>query len=127
MFCQFKAFASAAVGASLEEEVEDVQPSGDSSTGNQNLYEVIGTLSDELNEKPSWISEIIPVSLCSTYKCVLSVCIPSLHDIPSLRDVPFHCIEIQETRCITVLGYAHHGKKSLGENISVMMAMKLHS
>ena len=64
-FCQFKAFASAVVGASLEEEVEDVQPSGDSSTGNQNLYEVIGTLSDELNEKPSWISEIIPVSLCS--------------------------------------------------------------
>ena len=53
------------VGASLEEDVEDVQPPGDSSIGSQNLYEVIGTLSDELNEKPSWISEIILVSLCS--------------------------------------------------------------
>ena len=58
------------VGASLEEEVEDAQPSGDGSIGNQNLYEVIGTLSDELNEKPNWISEIIPVSLCCTKVCV---------------------------------------------------------
>ena len=52
------------VGASLEEEVEDIQPSGDSSIGSQNLYEVIGTLSDDTNEKPKWISEIIPVSVC---------------------------------------------------------------
>ena len=64
-FCIVKAFASAVVGASLEEEVEDVQPPGDSSTANQNLYEVIGTLSDQTNEKPSWISEIIPVSSCT--------------------------------------------------------------
>lgn len=58
-----KAFASAAVGASLEEEQEDVQPPGDGSAAHQNLYEVIGTLSDETNEKPTWISEIIPVRL----------------------------------------------------------------
>ena len=62
-----KAFASAVVGASLEEEPEDVQPAGDSSTGAQNVYEVIGTLSDEANEKPSWISEIIPVSYLSGF------------------------------------------------------------
>lgn len=49
------------VGASLEDEPEDVQPPGDNSAS-QNLYEVIGTLSDQANEKPSWISEIIPVS-----------------------------------------------------------------
>ena len=52
------------VGASLEEDVEDIQPSGDSSAGNQNVYEVIGTLSDDTTEKPNWISEIIPVSVC---------------------------------------------------------------
>lgn len=52
------------VGASLEEEPEDVPPPGDSSAANQNFYEVIGTLSDEASEKPSWISEIIPVSFC---------------------------------------------------------------
>lgn len=61
VYCIAKAFASAVVGASLEEEPEDVQPPGDNPAEPQNVYEVIGTLSDETSEKPDWISEIIPV------------------------------------------------------------------
>lgn len=79
-----KAFASAVVGASLEEEPEDVQPPGDSSAANQNFYEVIGTLSDEASEKPSWISEIIPhTENTSEFLPVLLACDIIIYDITS--------------------------------------------
>jgi len=48
----------------LEEENEDAQPPADTvvaSASDQNFYEVIGTLNDKTSEKPSWVTEIIPV------------------------------------------------------------------
>ena len=67
VYCTVKAFSSAVVGASLEEEPEDVQPPGDNPAEPQNVYEVIGTLDDETSEKPNWISEIIPVRYLCIY------------------------------------------------------------
>ena len=59
-------FSSSVIGASLEEENEDTQPPADNvsaSASDQNFYEVIGTLNDKASEKPSWVTEIIPVSV----------------------------------------------------------------
>ena len=59
-------FSSSVIGASLEEENEDTQPPADNvsaSASDQNVYEVIGTLNDKASEKPSWVTEIIPVSV----------------------------------------------------------------
>jgi len=59
-------FSSSVIGASLEEENEDTQPPADNvsaSASGQNVYEVIGTLNDKNSEKPSWVTEIIPVSI----------------------------------------------------------------
>ena len=58
-------FSSSVIGASLEEENEDTQPPADNvsaSASGQNVYEVIGTFNDKTSEKPSWVTEIIPVS-----------------------------------------------------------------
>ena len=75
--CTGKVFASSVVGASLEEETEDIQPPSENSTANQNFYEVVGTLNDQTNQKPDRVSEIIPVrlpnNLCSL-KHVLKSC-----------------------------------------------------